>query len=230
MKNRLRSLIEENGMTQVEVAQKAGINRVYLNHVLTGVRKPTEKTLLKILVGAFDYKTSEASSLIQKWKLEEAARQLPEDKARLIMQDLMSGDEDSILVPLDPSRDLISTPILGHIVCGPLRQSDAIGDFYWSKDLIRRGHTYYTLIADGLSMFGKVDPGDNILIEQCSENKPGKIMVFRIGDEYALGYLYIDQDGFVEVRKSNREFPPIKIGDSSFEICGVVRAITKVNP
>lgn len=229
MRKKLKLLMEQKGYTSTKLAEKSGVSRPYISQVLSGDRGLSEETLHKLLL-AMDLRSSEATQLIAKWRLEDAV-----DKAMEVAVEVTdeSKNASDILSKLGAKRvtqeDFISIPVLGAVSCGPFKESDVIGQELIEKTLIKSGKTYYILVANGLSMVGKIDHGDKLLIEQTPNNVPGKIMIFQIRDEHAAGYLY-EEGGFYEIKKANRDYPPIKVNDPDFCIVGVVRQIVKINP
>lgn len=199
------TIFKESGMTQNELAGKSGIPQPNISAYLSGRRGMTKETAIKLLDG-MGFSEKDAVEMYKDWQAQEAGLQL---------------------VQFD--QNLVRVPRLGFASCGPFTEADIVSYDFFDRSLLNKKKRNYSMVANGVSMRGKIDHGDIVLVEQTENNLQGKIMLFKAGDEYAFGYLYEDE-GFYEIRKANRDFPPMKVNNPEFQIIGVVRAVTKVNP
>jgi len=93
-----------------------------------------------------------------------------------------------------------------------------------NKDLIRHPETTYFLRASGDSMIGEgIKPGATLVVDRAIETKSGDIVIARIGEEFCVKKLFIDDEGRVLLLSKNDNYKPIEITeDMDFEVWGKV--------
>ena len=93
-----------------------------------------------------------------------------------------------------------------------------------NKDLIRHPETTFFLRAGGDSMIGEgIKPGAILVVDRAIETRSGDIVIARIGDEFCVKELFIDDEGKVLLLSKNDNYKPIPITeDLDFEVWGKV--------
>ena len=198
-------LMESEGVNQKEISARTGINKTNLSSILNGIRPLSPTKAFQILHRGIGLSKIETAKYVTEWEHGVSIRSV------------------------DAKSGFAQIPIHGFAECGPIDHSEHLGMSAIATDLIDENKEYFVFIANGISMQGKIEPGDRVLIESTDENIPDKIMLFSVKGKYGLGYLFREA-GYYEVRKSNISFPPIPINSTEFKIHGAVKSVTNVNP
>ncbi len=118
-------------------------------------------------------------------------------------------------------------PLLGKIAAGsPIEavenQDSADNLISVPSHFIKRGHNYFALKVEGLSMIedGILD-GDIIVCKKGHHAERGDTVVALVDGEATVKNFYPHQD-FVELRPANALMKPIKVTSETFKIAGIL--------
>ena len=96
----------------------------------------------------------------------------------------------------------------------------------FNRDFIKHPEaTFYgKVVGDSMRDAGIYD-GDRVIIDRAVEPHDGAIVVASIDGDFTVKYLYLTnrEDGYIELRPANPDFPVFRIDDAdNFQVWGVV--------
>ena len=126
-----------------------------------------------------------------------------------------------------PSRSTrLSRPLIGwRIPAGfPSPAEDYVeGRIDLNRDLIRHPLATFYIRVDGDSMEPRIHTGALLIVDRMVEATEGNIVIARIGNEFFVKKLHIEQDGQIQLLSENPTYPPIQITEEmDFEVWGRV--------
>lgn len=209
--------IELANLTQTSIARKTGINQATLSKIFNGVRQINDDQAHAILTKALDYKDSEALAMIAKWKMQELAKnagiELPEGS-----------------IPLTDNFEYV--PLVSEVSCGEgmeiesiMSRSDYEALVPVPKEYIKQLDKTFAFTAKGNSMATEIQDGDTVVVQQSKDYIPGKVYLYKLGNDFGLARLKKETNGDVIIVKANHQYPPIQVGQRDIEICGVVQVV-----
>jgi SOS-response transcriptional repressor LexA len=217
MIDKLKSLIEQSGETQTDIAKKMGVTHASLNHLLTGRRKLSDDKFYDILVKAFNYTHQEAVEQIAKWRMETLA-----EEAGIKIPDGA--------IPMADNYEYV--PLVSEVSCGEGMEIEAIMNNKEHEALVPVPKEYikdldktFAFTAKGNSMSNEIQDGDTVVIQQTKSYTPGKVYLYKLGEDFGLARLKREPDGNVTIQKANPQYPPVQVGGNDIEVCGVVQVV-----
>lgn len=217
-KEQLNLLRKRKGLTQGELAEKAGILREMICNYESGKITPRESTLRKIAeVLGMDF--DELNNLM----LEEkgSAEQGKDETHHLFRR------EDEKLQYVETISDVVALPVLGKVHAGDpnLISEQEIIDLIKLPRRIGRSADY-ALEVSGMSMIeAGINKGDTVMVKYQSDADNGDIVIARIGEDYTIKRLKKDENGEVWLEPANSHYQAIR--GKEFEIVGVITYMFK---
>lgn len=199
-KDRLREAMNNAGLNQSELAQKAGI---------------TQSSVSDWLKGKY---------LAKQDKVDLLAKALGVSPSWLMGMDLGKNDNylPSNIVPLEKRQ----IPILGSVACGKpiFDPSDGV-----QIKVPSSFHADFGLYARGDSMIGAdIHDGDLVFFVQQPSVENGQIAAVFIDDEVTLKRVYYQQGERLVLQAENSSVPPIVIEGPDLDMVHIIgRAIAK---
>lgn len=117
-------------------------------------------------------------------------------------------------------------PVLGSIPAGPLAEAVPHAEAYLPlAGLHGRG---FALRVRGDSMADLIQDGDVVLFEKRPPRRSGEICAVRVGEEdVTLKYLDRHDDGHVDLRPHNPDYPTLRVDGTEVEVEGVYRGLLR---
>lgn len=163
---RLRAILSQRGLRQVDLAKMTGITAAGISQYCNGVREPNQEKL---------YILGKALSVSPVW--------------------LMGFDVPmrSDIVVEAKNVDKIKIPLLGNVACGePIYASEEL-ELY--VEVGANLKVDYCLRAKGDSMINaRIHDGDIVFVQKCSMVENGELAVVVIDDEATLKRVYYDRE------------------------------------
>jgi SOS regulatory protein LexA len=212
-KETLILLRKRKGLTQSELAEKAGILREMISNYESGKTTPRESTLRKIALAL----GADFDELMNLMLEEKGADEQVKDETHLLFR-----REDEDLRYVEKISDVVTLPVLGKVHAGDpnLISEQEIIDLIKLPRRIGRSADY-ALEISGMSMIeAGINKGDIVTVKIQSNADNGDIVIARIGENYTIKRLRKDENGEVWLEPANSHYPPIKGKD--FEIVGVI--------
>ena len=212
-KETLILLRKRKGLTQGELAEKAGILREMISNYESGKTTPRESTLRKIALAL----GADFDELMNLMLEEKSADEQVKDETHLLFR-----REDEDLRYVEKISDVVTLPVLGKVHAGDpnLISEQEIIDLIKLPRRIGRSADY-ALEISGMSMIeAGINKGDIVTVKIQSNADNGDIVIARIGENYTIKRLRKDENGEVWLEPANSHYPPIKGKD--FEIVGVI--------
>ena len=185
---RLRSLREEKGLSQNEMAKFIGKSKSSVNMYERGEREPG----IEILEAYADYFNVDMEYLIGKTDV----------------RNRYSGNNIPVAENIIPVPRMNTVPLVGTIACGtPILAVENIED---QVDIPEHIHADFALRCKGDSMIdADIQDGDIVYIRQQDEVNPGQIAAVLVEDEATLKRFYYDKSaGVVTLVPANSAMPP----------------------
>ncbi len=92
-----------------------------------------------------------------------------------------------------------------------------------NRELIQHPVAAYYIRVEGDSMAGQIEHGDCCIVDRAAETGNGHIVVARVGGEFTIKILRIEENGDIWLDPANPAYQPIKINEGiDFEIWGRV--------
>jgi len=217
-KEQLNLLRKRKGLTQGELAEKAGILREMICNYESGKMTPRESTLRKI-VEALGVDFDELNNLILE---EKGSAEQGKDETRLLFR-----REDEKLQYVETISDIVTLPVLGKVHAGDpnLISEQEIIDLIKLPRRIGRSADY-ALEISGMSMIeAGINKGDTVMVKYQSNADNDDIVIARIGEGYTIKRLKKDENGKVWLEPTNSHYQAIK--GKEFEIVGVITYMFK---
>ena len=220
-------LRRRRGLTQGELAEKAGILREMISSYESGKVFPREGTLKKIadVLGVdFEelYGYLEESKNPSKGLSGETQTAFPKGS------EMMFKREGNKLEYIETVSDVVTLPVLGHVHAGnpnfiPDRE---IIDLIKLPRRIGRSADY-ALIVTGMSMVeAGINEGDTVLVKNQPDAENSQIVIARVGSEdYTIKRLKKNEKGEMWLEPANSRYKAIK--GKSFEIVGLITYVIK---
>lgn len=214
---KIKLLIEQRGLSNSDVARALGVNRSNISMYFSGKRELTDDKILDILTKALNFRLQDAKEELAKLRAEEYF-----SKAGL---DLPEG-----AIPMADNYTYV--PLLAEVSCGEGIDMEAVissGEHEAlvpvPNDYIKDDKKTYAFTAKGSSMSTEIQDGDTVVIHLTKEYSPGKVHLYRIGEDFGLARLQRETDGSVTIKKANPQYPPVQVGGREIEVCGVVQVV-----
>lgn len=207
---RLRSLREEKGLSQNEMAKFIGKSKSSVNMYERGEREPG----IEILEAYADYFNVDMEYLIGKTDV----------------RNRYSGDNIPVAANIIPVPKMNTVPLVGTIACGtPILAVENIED---QVDIPEHIHADFALRCKGDSMIdADIQDGDIVYIRRQDEVVPGQIAAVLVEDEATLKRFYYDEAaGVVTLVPANSAMPPqVYHGETlnHIKILGLVVGLTR---
>ena len=212
-KEQLNLLRKRKGLTQGELAEKAGILREMICNYESGKITPREPTLRKI-AEALGVDFDELNNLMLE---EKGADEQLKDETQVLFR-----REDEKLRYVEKISDVVTLPVLGKVHAGDpnLISEQEIIDLIKLPRRIGRSADY-ALEISGMSMIeAGINKGDTVTVKIQSSADNEDIVIARIGEDYTIKRLKKDEGGEVWLEPANSHYPAIK--GKEFEIVGVI--------
>jgi SOS-response transcriptional repressor LexA len=221
----IRALREKSGLTQDELAQKAGVTRSWLSRVEIGhYRKPPEEPVLKKLSRALQTDLNDLKRRV--YGLPSPAAKSGKEELRF---DTERMEEMLRTVALEVTKkmgELVNLPTRGYVPAGyPLSNEEmdltptpvpavSLGAYAGVKDL-------YVLIVSGDSMTGDgIQSGFKVVVNPEEKSVvDGKIYVVRVENEVTVKHVAV-KNGRMVLSPSNRKYRDLR--PEQIEILGRV--------
>lgn len=207
---RLRSLREEKGLSQNEMAKFIGKSKSSVNMYERGEREPG----IEILEAYADYFNVDMEYLIGKTDV----------RNRYSENNIPAAEN---IIPMPKIRKI---PLVGTIACGtPILAVENIED---EVDIPEHIHADFALRCKGDSMIdADIQDGDIVYIRRQDEVVPGQIAAVLVEDEATLKRFYYDEAaGVVTLVPANSAMPPqVYHGETlnHIKILGLVVGLTR---
>jgi SOS-response transcriptional repressor LexA len=212
-KETLSLLRKRKGLTQGELAEKAGILREMICNYESGKMTPRGTTLRKIAL-ALGVDFDELNNLILE---EKKSSEQVKDETHLLFR-----REEEKLQYVETISDIVTLPVLGKVHAGDpnLISEQEIIDLIKLPRRIGRSADY-ALEISGISMIeAGINKGDTVTVKIQPYADNGDIVIARIGEDYTIKRLRKDETGEVWLEPANSHYQAIKGKD--FEIVGVI--------
>ena len=92
-----------------------------------------------------------------------------------------------------------------------------------NRDLIKHPLATFYIRVEGDSMEPRIHEGALLIVDRMVEATEGSIVIARIGSEFTVKRLHLEQDGQIWLLSENEAYPPIQITEEmDFEVWGRV--------
>ena len=92
-----------------------------------------------------------------------------------------------------------------------------------NRDLVKHPLATFYIRVSGDSMEPRIHSGALIVVDRMAETKDGDIVVARIGSDFMVKRLCLEDDGSILLLSENVEYPPVQITEAmDFEVWGKV--------
>ncbi len=233
---KLRLLRKQQGLTQIELARKAGIVQSSISDIETSNRVLNVSQLEKICT-ALDVPVSEllnngvSSSVIAPPKayslLSAKHRRLVDDLIQELSQLSSATDQQG-----EGQRGKTSpVHVLGYAAAGmPLMEETFDDDSIELSERYADSSRFYLIRARGNSMEPKIHSGDVVVVQIDTEPLNGQIALVRLAgladDEYTIKRFYREKDQII-LRSYNKEYPDMIYNSEEVRSCEVVADIIR---
>jgi len=200
--NRIKEVLEQNGIKQVWLAEKLDKSFNMVNAYVQNRRQPSLKNIFKIA-----------------------------EILKVPAKDLLANEsslEEKISLQYEKT---VKIPLLGNVACGlPIFAEENVeATIPISIRLIKKGYKYFLLRAKGSSMDNAgINDGDLVLIRHQQQAINGDRVVALIDDEATIKEYHHNGSLVVLKPKSkSKKYQPIILSDE-FKIQGVVEAVISI--
>ena len=134
------------------------------------------------------------------------------------------GDVSAIFLPNLKTR-LARPLIMWRVPAGfPSPAEDYVeGRIDLNRDLIKHPLATFYIRVDGDSMEPRIHEGALLIVDRMAEAKDDDIIIARIGSEFFVKKLHVDENGRVWLLSENKKYPPLHITEEmDFEAWGRV--------
>lgn len=227
LKDELTARKKELGLTNEEIAYRAGITDVYVSLVLRGKRIPGDEVLIR-MARALEL---DPRALVYLAHWEKAPREgkeyfegLPVSRAVPSLAGVESYDS---LEPF-PLGHAASIPVVGWVQAGKFEPAEDGGfppgaaDEYVYSDI--KGRNLFALRVENDSMETLFHEGDILVVNPNIKPESGDYVIARLSDEGEATFKkLVEKEGIVILRPLNPAYEDIILGpDTHFEIIGKV--------
>jgi len=209
--------MDERNISGVDMAKKLDRTPASISLLINGKRPLTDDLILDILIKVFSFTYDDATAKIGEWRIAEYS-----EKLGLNMPDGA--------VPMAENYTYI--PLVSEVSCGQGMDMDTIIANGEHEALIPVPNEYvkddtktFAFTAKGNSMSNEIQDGDTVIIYQTKDYTPGKVYLYKLGEDYGLARLKREPDNTVTIQKANPQYPPVQVGQRDIEICGVVQVV-----
>lgn len=209
-------LRKKKALTQAQLAEKAGTTQAAVSAYENGKMEPAPKVLKRIAeaLGADIDSLLELSALGRRGESAGRMSAFRSDGGRLVRAGEVS--------------DVVAVPVLGHVHAGDpniLPDKDIVDVLKLPRYIARSAD--YALLIKGMSMIeAGINEGDIVLVKCQPDAGNNDIVIARIGEEYTIKRLKVNEKGEKWLEPANSRYKPIK--GRPFEIVGkIVYAIKK---
>ena len=157
---RLAKLFEDSKLSYVELEDLTGISRSSLQRYATGVTEKIPIEVIEIISDKFNV----SPAYLMGWE---------------------DNPNESLFMPVIESNDY-AIPLLASVPCGEPYEAieDSLDNLYINTTLYNKG-VRYALVADGDSMYPKIENGDTILIKPTPQVDSGVIAIVKVNQHDA---------------------------------------------
>ena len=208
--HRIRTLREQRGMSQLELARLVGVTRGYISQIETGIQQDVNAPLLRDIAGVLGVPTSDL--LAAAGYIPSPAEQ-PGVRRRRPAHEIMRELEESLPL-LVPETSQPASAGAGVVVEAE----------YWPymPAAGERGHRFIAVPVSGDCMEPEIRSGHRVIVDLDASPRPGDI-VLAIHDGESLVKILEERDGQMYL-VALREQPPIRVDDQT-RVLGVVRTV-----
>ena len=102
-------------------------------------------------------------------------------------------------------------------------QDEVAGRIDLNRDLIKNPPATFYVRVEGDSMEPRIHPGELLVVDRMVETKDGDVVVARLGCEFTVKRLHIEEDGRIWLVSENPSYDPIPVTEGmDFEVWGRV--------
>jgi DNA polymerase V len=92
-----------------------------------------------------------------------------------------------------------------------------------NRDLIKHPLATFYVRVEGDSMEPRIHAGELLVVDRMAETRDGDVVVARIGYEFTVKRLHMEEDGSILLLSENTAYPPLRITEGmDFEVWGRV--------
>jgi DNA polymerase V len=102
-------------------------------------------------------------------------------------------------------------------------QDEIAGRIDLNRDLIRHPLATFYVRVEGDSMEPRIHDGELLVVDKMAETKEGDVVIARLGCEFTVKRLHMEEDGTIWLRSENPVYAPIQVTEGmDFEVWGRV--------
>jgi DNA polymerase V len=102
-------------------------------------------------------------------------------------------------------------------------QDEIAGRIDLNRDLVKHPLATFYIRVEGDSMEPRIHSGELLVVDRMVETKDGDIVVERVGQEFTVKRLQIEEDGGIWLVSENPSYEPIRVAEGmDFEVWGRV--------
>ena len=102
-------------------------------------------------------------------------------------------------------------------------QDEIAGRIDLNRDLIKHPLATFYVRVEGDSMEPRIHSGELLVVDRMAETKGGDIVIARVGCEFMVKRLHIEEDGDIRLLSENPLYVPILVTEGmDFEVWGRV--------
>ncbi len=231
---RIKEIRKTLGLSQEQFSQKLGTSRRSVSKYETGDNALPDQVKLKLYdlgVNPTWLLSGEGSIFVE--AKENKSKVL--ESLRLQIKDIEKKPKTESFL-LNMMKDVIDLPIRGQIAAGEPIENHHVeyGSMSFPRALFDKSSEYFSVLqVNGKSMYPKIEHGDYVLIENCSEweELDKSIVAIRIDNEITLKKLEVLRAGFFILKALNPEYEDFIIDPierSDVLLIGKLRAILRL--
>lgn len=201
--NRLRELIEKEGIKQIDISKKTGIDKANISRYLKGTYEAKQDIV---------YKISQAYGINESWLMGYA--NIPMYKYDNAPQNLLTIDD---IYPKN-NNGFVKIPVLGRVAAGVpiMAQQDILGWEDVPADWVRNSDIF-ALQIKGDSMEPRMHENDIVICRAQQDVDNNQIAVVMVnGDEATCKRVVKYPDGIM-LMSTNPKYPPMQYSNKQIE-------------
>jgi DNA polymerase V len=102
-------------------------------------------------------------------------------------------------------------------------QDEIAGRIDLNRDLVKHPLATFYVRVEGVSMEPRIHCGELLVVDRMVATKDGDIVVARLGQEFTVKRLRIEEDGRIRLVSENPAYEPIEVAEGTdFEVWGRV--------
>jgi DNA polymerase V len=102
-------------------------------------------------------------------------------------------------------------------------QDEIAGCIDLNRDLVKHPLATFYVRVEGDSMEPRIHSGELLVVDRMAETKDGDVVVARLGCEFTVKRLHIEEDGRIRLMSENPYYEPMQITEGmDFEVWGRV--------